>query len=102
MSRPIRQLRVLPEARREIEDAADWYEARSPGLGLEFLRAFDVVCATIGRHPASFRLVHRQTRRALLRRFPYAVFFNVTSDEVLIQAVMHGRRHPKHWRRRAK
>ena len=96
-----RQLLLSPEAQREVDEAAGWYEARSPGLGLEFLRAFDATRATIARRPLSFRIVHRQTRRALLRRFPYAVFFTVISDTLLVQAVVHSRRHPKHWRRRS-
>lgn len=51
MAPAVRRLRLLPDAQREVDEAAGWYEARSPGLGLEFLRAFDVACNTIRRHP---------------------------------------------------
>jgi hypothetical protein len=53
--------------------AALWYEERATGLGTEFLRAVDVTLAEIRRLPERFPMVHLQCRRALLRRFPYAV-----------------------------
>jgi plasmid stabilization system protein ParE len=39
-------------------------------------------------------------RRAILRRFPYGVFFRTTTDEIIILGVIHGRRHPRQWRSR--
>jgi plasmid stabilization system protein ParE len=39
-------------------------------------------------------------RRALLRRFPYAIFFEVARTEIIIYAVFHGARDPQSWRRR--
>lgn len=65
---------IRPEAAREIQDAFDWYEERSEGLGPEFLRAADACLAGARRNPAAYRVVHRQVRRALLRKFPYALF----------------------------
>lgn len=40
-----------PEALLEVEEAIDWYEFRSKGLGTEFLRAFEAILAGITRHP---------------------------------------------------
>jgi plasmid stabilization system protein ParE len=39
-------------------------------------------------------------RRALLRRFPYGIFFEIERAEIMIYAVFHGARDPKRWRRR--
>jgi plasmid stabilization system protein ParE len=48
-------------------------------------------------HAGSFQRVHHEIRRVRLRRFPYAIYFRVSGDEVVVLAVMHGRRHPRRW-----
>ncbi len=72
-----------------MEAAAAWYDEQSTGLGLEFLRAVTAVFAAIGRAPATYPHVRAHTRRALLRRFPYGVFFRETDAEVVVLAVVH-------------
>ena len=95
------RLEVRPAAAAEIEEAALWYEAKRPGLGKEFLDELRFVKASIQEAPASrYPVVMRDTRRAILRRFPYALYFRMLRDRVLVVACMHGRRHPKRWQRR--
>ena len=85
MSEPAgRRLVVTSAAATDLTDTHDWYEAQSPGLGAEFLRAVDVVLATVQRSPATFPAVHGPTHRALLRRFPYGVFFVEAGDEIVV------------------
>jgi hypothetical protein len=69
-------------ARAEIIVARDWYEARRQGLALQF------------------DLVHKEARRAMLRRFPYGVFFRVLSDRVQVIACLHTSRDPHRWQGR--
>jgi hypothetical protein len=52
-------------------------------------------------NPVLFATVHRDVRRALLWRFPFAVFFTSDADSVLVLAVLHVRRDPDVWRSRA-
>ncbi|HEX8500342.1 MAG TPA: hypothetical protein VF659_07105 [Pyrinomonadaceae bacterium] len=92
---------VRPEAAREIQEAFDWYEGRSEGLGLEFLRAADACLAGVRRNPDAFQSVHAQVRRALLRKFPYAPFYLLDDDAVVVLARFHVRRSPADWQRRA-
>jgi len=73
-----RLLVVEPEAEAEIVDATSWYEARSPGLGLEFLRAVEVAIASILRNPYEHQVVFREVRRASVRRFPYGLMYVAT------------------------
>ena len=40
------------------------------------------------------RIVEGATRRALLRKFPYGVFFRVMDDKVVITAFFHASRDP--------
>jgi plasmid stabilization system protein ParE len=69
-------------------------------LGREFLRAVDHCIAAIRRRPQAYQVVVRRTRRALLRRFPYGVFFEVLGGEIVVYAVFHGARDPRAWERR--
>jgi plasmid stabilization system protein ParE len=66
---------VRPEAEREIQEAFDWYEERSEGLGAEFLRAADACLSAVQRTPEASQTAHSEVRRALLRKFPYALFY---------------------------
>lgn len=92
---------VRPEAAREIQEAFDWYEGRSAGLGLEFLRAADACLSGVRRNPSAFQPVHEQVRRALLRKFPYALFYLISEDTIVVVACFHVRRSPADWQRRA-
>jgi hypothetical protein len=42
----------------------------------------------------------RALRKALLKRFPYAVYFELRDEECVVWAVAHGRRRPGYWRGR--
>ncbi len=88
------------EAEADIAEAAAWYERRSPGLGAEFVRSLDACFTLIGREPEIFPVVHRQARMGLPRKFPYLVIYCVFPETISIVAVMHGRRHPRHWQGR--
>ena len=89
-----------PDARSEIGSAALWYEDRSSGLGSDFLRSVDAVFAQVQRNPNQFPVVHGPIRRALLRRFPYAVFFVESDTAIRVIACTHVRQNPERWKRR--
>lgn len=95
------RLLVRAAAEADILEAARWYEQRSPGLGGEFLRAVDVALAEIARGPERYPLVHGEARRALLRHFPYGVFFVATPEFVSVVACVHARRDPRRWQGRS-
>jgi plasmid stabilization system protein ParE len=95
------RLVVRPLAEADLDSAFVWYEAQSPSLGLDFLRAVDACFDAIAARPLVYPVVHRGLRRALLRRFPYGVYFHVDETTVRVVACIHCRQHPRRWRRRA-
>ena len=101
MSTSERRILIRPEAAFEMNAAFDWYDGQRAGLGSEFLRAVDAALAAIARDPMLCREIRPGVRRALLRRFPYGVFFGTTDVDVTILAVLHHRRSPHRWPRRA-
>jgi len=88
-------------ARAELIDAQDWYENEAPGLGRLFRAAIDAVIERMRANPRQFPVVNKSIRRALLRRFPYALMFVIEADETLtVIACFHGSRDPAHWQKR--
>jgi plasmid stabilization system protein ParE len=95
------QIVVRPEAAREVQEAFDWYEEKSVGLGLEFLRAAEACLTSVQRNPFTFAVVHNEVHRVLLRKFPDALFYIVKEEEIIVLACFHVRRDPIDWLRRA-
>lgn len=93
-------VRIRPDAERDLEDAAQWYELQRQGLGHEFLDSVEQTLNLISETPSLFPAVHRQSRRALIHKFPFGVHYVVSGEAVVIIAVMHGSRDPKRWKSR--
>jgi toxin ParE1/3/4 len=87
-------------AETDVADAVDWYEQRAPGLGADLVSEIDAVVQRIGSKPEQFPLVHKEVRRALLRRFPYAIFFRALDTHLQVIACFHTSRDPRIWRAR--
>jgi plasmid stabilization system protein ParE len=100
MTQSAPRLFVRGAARRDLAEAFRWYEARSTGLGHEFLRAVRVVFAAIQREPERHPVVAEDIRKARVARFPYVVYYVVLDTRISVIAVMHGRRHPRRWQSR--
>jgi plasmid stabilization system protein ParE len=95
-----KSLLLLPEAVRDIADTYNWYEERRTGLGGEFIQEVEASFESMLRHPEMYAIVHESYRRALIRRFPYVVFYEHSGDIVTVYAVLHSSRDPMAWRMR--
>jgi len=91
---------VRPLAEADVREAAFWYERKRDGLGAEFTLELDVLYDRIARSPRQFPEIGEGARRALLRRFPYAVYFVIGEGVPVIIAVLHQHRRPEAWRGR--
>jgi plasmid stabilization system protein ParE len=88
-------------ARAELIEAQDWYEGKAGGLGRRFRQANDALVERMSDNPRQFPVVFKNVRRALLRRFPYSLFFVVEDDALIVIACFHASRDPSHWQERA-
>ncbi len=96
----IRQVVFRPQAADDASDVQAWYESRRAGLGHEFGLAIEDLIDRIATTPFMFHRVHDETRRAVLSRFPYAVYFRSEGDQIVVLAI-HGRQHPSRWKTRS-
>jgi plasmid stabilization system protein ParE len=85
----------------ELEEAVIWYEDRRRGLGDEFLKEIEEAIERSAGRPERNPVVFCDVRRAVLRRFPYAVYFRQRNEDLVVLAVFHGRRNPLVWKRRS-
>ncbi len=92
-------LRFLPQVEADVWNGRMWYEDKSPGLGEEFLRVFYACSEELARNPQVCATVHRDFRRRLLRRFPYAIYFRMERDYVVVFGLFHCARDPRRLRK---
>jgi len=91
---------LTAEAEEELTEAAQWYEDRREGLGIELLEEAERIIQSIEENPKLFPVAHLDIRRANLRRFPYSVYYVLHREVVGILAVHHNSRDPRRWKRR--
>lgn len=94
------RLVVRPAAKEELLEAQDWYDAKVPNLGWGLVRCVDDCFQRIRRNPESYPVVHRDTRMAIVRRFPYLVFYRISGETISVISVFHAKRDPKIWKKR--
>jgi plasmid stabilization system protein ParE len=88
---------LKPRAEHDLLDAIEWYEERAAlgrALYLEFGTLLNVLCET----PQLFAVYEGSVRRALLKRFPFAVYYECLPSRLIVHAVLHMKRHPGAWR----
>jgi len=96
------RLIVKPAAARDITSTVEWYARQGQELGLAFLGELRVTYDRVVEHPLLYQDLGHGVRRALLRRFPYAVYYVADVDGIRILAVLHASRNPAEWRRRSR
>ena len=96
-----RELRLTPAAARDVIAAYDHYEGQLPGLGEQFRAELNVAFALLQQFSEAGPAVHRDLRRLLVRRFPYALYYRVTETALVIRGCLHLHSGPRRWRRRA-
>jgi plasmid stabilization system protein ParE len=93
-------LDIHEDADRELNDAADYYDSESPGLGTLFLDQVDVGYQRILENPRVAAEIDSAIRRLVLAKFPFNLIYEIDGDVILILAVAHQRRRPHYWRER--
>lgn len=87
-------LSFLPEVESDLINAYLWYEEKSKGLGEEFLRVFYANVSEIAYSPFIYVRIYKIFRRLLLKRFPFAVYFTVIKNKVIVYGLFHCARNP--------
>jgi len=73
-----REIIVRREARLEVQEAFRHHQEISEGLGFEFMRSPDAALQSVKRNPFAYQKIYKETRRVLLRKFPYRLLSSKT------------------------
>ena len=88
------RLSYTSRAKDDLEIAFAWYEEQRHWLGFEFLDCVEAAIDTIVQMPKLYPKQHKSFRRALVRRFPFSVFYTIEGKEVVVHAVFDNRQDP--------
>lgn len=91
---------IHPDALQEAVAAVEWYAARSQQAADAFIAQLDRAVKIISESPERWPTYLHETRRYLLRRFPFAVVYRHRSSIVQVVAIALGKRRPGYWRKR--
>jgi hypothetical protein len=91
---------LLTDTQFELDQAVQWYEAQSAGLGERFLVEVVHAIGLIRQFPLAWRPLSANTRRCRLERFPYGVIYAIEDNNILVIAIAHLHRKPGYWSER--
>ena len=84
-------------ARQEFDEAEAHYSDIDRVLGRSFVRNFGFALDLITQRPLAWALIDDHTRRKLVGKFPFAIYYTLICDDVYVLAVGHQNRMPFYW-----
>lgn len=91
------KLIINPFAQQDILDAREWYNQQKKNLGDELLLEVKQSIISIENNPFQYPEVKESIRKAIVNRFPYSIFFTISTSTINIFALFHTSRNPKVW-----
>jgi plasmid stabilization system protein ParE len=89
-----------PDARAEVRESVEFYDARLNGLGSRFLAAVEGTAERIAANPDLGAPLAGGFRKRIVPGFPYNIIYRVWADYIYLVAVAHHHRRPGYWRER--
>ena len=87
-------------ATREFDDAMDWYELQSKGLGKRFKKSVIDKIRKIRQNPGWFPKETDSIFKAYVPKFPYKILYTLHKDKIVIWSIAHMHRKPWYWQSR--
>jgi len=99
---PSRTVILVPEAVADVAEGVSWYEQKDPGLGDQFIECLEEAYNKIADNPLHYPLRFDSFRRILIRKFPYAIYYEHDDQTVLVHYVFHCSQAPERLTERLK
>lgn len=94
--------RFIAAARLEFLAEVIYYSEAEAGLGARFAAAVEEAAARAVAFPQSGSPYRSDTRRVLVKDFPFSLIYRPDPDGIVIFAVAHHARRPYYWRSRVR
>jgi len=97
-------LRILFDelARDEYQDAIEFYELETQGLGLRFKEEVKRDLRNLKKIPNIGSIEKADIRRYILHKFPYKILYSNEEKYLYVIAIAHMHRDPNYWLSRIK
>ncbi|MEO8867958.1 MAG: type II toxin-antitoxin system RelE/ParE family toxin [Bacteroidia bacterium] len=86
---------IKEQAQQELEATILYYEGKRKNLGVEFLEETEFIFNLITDAPELFSLKYKNTREALLKRFPYIIVYEIEQNSIVVYSIFNTSRNPK-------
>lgn len=80
-------LLLSPEAEQDIDQAVEYYNSVSKGLGLEFIRVIDQYFTQIIQVPTASAIQYDQVRVKPVKVFPFTIHYSITDVQIIVLRV---------------
>ncbi len=90
-------LHLQDEALAEFLSATAYYSEISTRLADDFVDEVEKMLNQISLFPQRFTAHRKLFRKALLKRFPYTIYFRVVGEDVIVPAIAHQSQKPDYW-----
>ena len=91
-------IEFLPIAKLELDDAISYYDLQVDGLGEKFKNEIKSALSLIERFPYAWNEVSIESvHKYLLHKFPYAIYYFIDKNKILVIAVAHQHQKPNYW-----
>jgi hypothetical protein len=87
-------------AEEELDAAVAYYESCRPGLGVDFANEVYAAIVLACDYPEAGAKLTANTRRRLIKRFPFGVIYQRKAEALAVIAIADLRRKPAYWRKR--
>ena len=94
-------LSIRKEAEADISEAFEYYESCRKNLGADFILCIEESITRIEKKPRQYKIIHKTVYRALVRKFPFGIYYVLDNEKIIILGVLHARKNPKHWQARS-
>jgi toxin ParE1/3/4 len=93
---PKYEIQLQAEAVTDIQNAFDWYEEERAGLGSLFINELEISLGKISENPFFYSSVNNWARKIKVNRFPFLIIYETERSAIIVNAVRHIRRRPRH------
>lgn len=87
-------------AAQEFEEAIEWYEMQSEGLGTRFKKSVIKQIQKIKQNPDWFLIEAENIYKAYVPKFSYKILYTVDKERIIVWAIAHMHRKPWYWQTR--
>lgn len=91
------KIEILEIARREYDEAKEFYEAEQPGLGSQFKEQIRHSLLRIQQYPQAWPPERKEIRRYIVHKYPYKILYSIQSAKIVVLAFAHLHRQPDYW-----